>query len=69
MWASCRIQSSRTVYTRGREQDTPSGKHQRIAGIGGGGVAVVWREDAGWQMEGIVNFGPNVAIFLLKSGS
>ena len=30
-----------------------------------GGVAVVWRKDVGWQEEGIVNFGPNVASLLL----
>ena len=30
-----------------------------------GVVVVVWREEAGWQVEGIVNFGPNMAIFLL----
>ena len=33
-----------------------------------GGVSVVWREDAGWQVEGIVNFGPNMESFLLMSG-
>ena len=34
-----------------------------------GGVAVVFREDVGWKLEGIVNFGPNVASFLLTLGS
>ena len=34
-----------------------------------GGISVVWREDAGWQVEGIINFGPNVASFLLTLGS
>ena len=30
-----------------------------------GGISVVWRGDAGWKVEGIVNFGTNVANFLL----
>ena len=30
-----------------------------------GGISVVWREYAGWKVEGIVNFGTNVANFLL----
>ena len=34
-----------------------------------GGVAVVWREEAGWQVKGIINFGPNLASFLLTLGS
>ena len=34
-----------------------------------GVVAVVWREDARWQVEGIFNFGPNVESFLLTLGS
>ena len=34
-----------------------------------GVVAVVWRDDAGWQVEGIINFGPNVATFLMTSRS
>ena len=34
-----------------------------------GGVAVVWREDSGWQVEDSVNFRPNVARLLLTSGS
>ena len=29
------------------------------------GVAVVWREGVGWQVESIANFCPNVVIFLL----
>ena len=32
-------------------------------------IMVLWREDAGWKVEGIVNFGPKVASFLLMSGS
>ena len=32
------------------------------------GGAVVWQEEAGWQVEGVVNFGPNVVSFLLTSG-
>ena len=32
-----------------------------------GGVAVVWTEDKVWQVEVIINFGPNVASFLLSS--
>ena len=34
-----------------------------------GGIEVVWREDTGCQVEGIVNFGPNVASLFLTSGS
>ena len=34
-----------------------------------GGIAVVWRWDAVWQLEGMINFVPNVASFLLTSGS
>ena len=34
-----------------------------------GGIELVWREDAGWQMEGITNFGPNVESLLLTLGS
>ena len=34
-----------------------------------GGVSVVWREYAGWQVEEIFSFGRNVASFLLTSGS
>ena len=34
-----------------------------------GEVTVVQREDAGWQVEGIIKFGPNVASFLLILGS
>ena len=33
------------------------------------GVVVVRREDSGWQVEGIVKFGPNVARLLLTSRS
>ena len=33
-----------------------------------GGVAVAWREKAGWQVEGIANYGPNVVSFLLMTG-
>ena len=33
-----------------------------------GGVSVVWRGHAGWQVEEIVSFGRNVASFLLTSG-
>ena len=32
-------------------------------------ILVVWKENTGWQLEGIVNLGPNVASFLLTSGS
>ena len=31
-------------------------------------ISVFWSEDAEWQMEGITNFGPNVASFLLMLG-
>ena len=34
-----------------------------------GGILVVWREDAGWQVEGIINFVPSMVIFLLISRS
>ena len=34
-----------------------------------GGVALVWREDAGWQVKGNINFGTNVASFFLMLGS
>ena len=30
---------------------------------------VVWRDEAGWQVEGIVNFSPNMPSFLLTLGS
>ena len=30
---------------------------------------MVWREATGWQVEGIVNFGPNMVSFLLTSGA
>ena len=33
-----------------------------------GRMAVIWREEVGWQIEGMVNFGPNMVSFLLKSG-
>ena len=26
---------------------------------------VVWRKDAGWKVDGIINFGPNIENFLL----
>ena len=32
-------------------------------------ISVVWRRDTVWQVEGIINFGPNMASFLLMSGS
>ena len=31
-------------------------------------ISVFWSEDAEWQMEGITNFGPNVASFLMMLG-
>ena len=34
-----------------------------------GGIAVIWQEEAGWQIKGMVNFGPNMVSFLLKSGA
>ena len=34
-----------------------------------GGILIVWRVDTGWQVDGIFNFGPNMASFLLTSGS
>ena len=34
-----------------------------------GGITVVWWEDARWQVEGIVNFIPNMASFLTILGS
>ena len=33
-----------------------------------GGIEVVWRDEAGWQVEGIANFVPNTASFFLTSG-
>ena len=30
---------------------------------------MVWRDEAGWQVEGIVNFSPNMPSFLLTLGS
>ena len=30
---------------------------------------MVWREEVGWQVEGMVYFGPNVVSFLLKLGA
>ena len=45
------------------------GNSDRDQVFGGGGVSVVWREDARWQVEDIINFGPNVTIFLLVLGS
>ena len=45
----------------------PSGQQRRIEDIGGG-VAVVWREAAGWQVEITVNFGPNMVIFGWSQG-
>ena len=29
---------------------------------------MAWREKAGWQVEGIANYGPNVVSFVLKMG-
>ena len=34
-----------------------------------GEILTVWRVDTGWQVDGIFNFGPNMASFLLMSGS
>ena len=34
-----------------------------------GEILVLWREDAGWQVQGIVNFSPNVASLLMTLGS
>ena len=42
-------------------------EQQRLRAATGGGV-VVWREDAGWQVEGVYKYGPNVVGFLLTSG-
>ena len=36
-------------------------RHQRI-------VAVAWKDKAGWQVEGISNYGPNVVSFVLTMG-
>ena len=33
-----------------------------------GGVAVAWRDKAGWKVEGISNYGPNVVILFLTTG-
>ena len=33
-----------------------------------GVIALVWREDSGLQVDGIVNFGPNMASFFMTSG-
>ena len=30
-----------------------------------GGMEVLWREDAGWKVERIVNFGPRMESFLM----
>ena len=35
---------------------------------GGGGVAVTWRANVGWQVEGFSNFGPNVVSFWGMTG-
>ena len=35
----------------------------------GGGVALVWREATGWQVDNTARFGPNVVSFLLTSGA
>ena len=34
-----------------------------------GGIAVVWQEEAVWQVKGMPNFGPNVVNLLLALGS
>ena len=34
-----------------------------------GVIVVFWREDVGWQVEGIVNFGPNMVRLFLTSWS
>ena len=33
-----------------------------------GGIAIVWRDVEGWGVEGVRNFGPNVASFIITSG-
>ena len=33
-----------------------------------GGIVVLWREEVGWQVEGMSNFGPNLVRFLLTLG-
>ena len=34
-----------------------------------GGIADFWGEDTGWQVEGIINYGRNVASLFLMSGT
>ena len=34
-----------------------------------GGVSVIWREEVGWQIEGITNLEQNVVSLLLTTGS
>ena len=33
-----------------------------------GGIAIVWKGAEGWGVEGLLNFGPNVVSFIIKSG-
>ena len=44
-----------------------SEKHTQRADIQGG-VTVAWMVKAGWQIEGISNYGPNVVSFVLTTG-
>ena len=52
-----------TWYTSGYkvwETDTESRHH--------GGIAIIWREEAGWQVEGSTSFRPNMLSFTITSG-
>ena len=33
-----------------------------------GGIAIVWREEEGWKVEVVTNFGPNMVSFTITSG-
>ena len=33
-----------------------------------GGISMIWREEAGWQVEDAMIFGPNVVSFTIMAG-
>ena len=33
-----------------------------------GGIAIIWREETGWQVEGTTNYGTNVVSFTITVG-
>ena len=53
---------------RNRERGNLSWQHRQRVDTGGG-ASVVWREEAGCKVEGIINFGQNVASLFLTLGS